>query len=82
MPGLELLEMFKKLNGEDAGHLDLSALGPLDGADVLASIRLRRELYDRHGLPYGAGPVPMSRHSRTPPRPRIPPSTSSSTMPA
>ena len=61
VPGLELLEMFKRLNGEDAGHLDLSALGPLDGADVLASIRLRRELYDRHGLPYGAGIVLLQR---------------------
>ena len=29
--------------------------GPLDGADVLASIRLRRELYDRHGPPLRRG---------------------------
>lgn len=61
VPGLELLEMFKKLNGGDAGHLDLSALGPLTGADVAASIRLRRELYARHGLPYGAGIVLLQR---------------------
>lgn len=61
VPGLELLEMFKKLNGEDAGHLDLSALGPLTGADVAESIRLRRELYRRHGLPYGAGIILLQR---------------------
>ena len=34
---------------------------PADGADVPASIRLRRELYDRHGLPYGAGIVLLQR---------------------
>jgi 4-cresol dehydrogenase (hydroxylating) len=61
VPGLELLEMFKKLNGEDAGHLDLSALGPLSGADVLASIRLRRELYARYGLTYNAGIILLPR---------------------
>lgn len=61
VPGLELLEMFKELNGEDAGHLDLSALGPLTGADVLESIRLRRELYARYGLTYSAGIVLLPR---------------------
>jgi len=61
VPGLELLEMFKQLNGEDAGHLDLSALGPMTGADVAESIRLRRELYTRHGLPYGAGIILLQR---------------------
>jgi 4-cresol dehydrogenase (hydroxylating) flavoprotein subunit len=61
VPGLELIEMFKELNGEDAGHLDLSAIGPLTGADVLASIRLRRELYARHGLTFSAGIVLMPR---------------------
>jgi FAD/FMN-containing dehydrogenase len=61
VPGLELLEMFRKLNGEDAGHLDLSALGPMTGADVAESIRLRRALYARHGLPYGAGIILLQR---------------------
>lgn len=61
VPGLELLEMFKEVNGEDAGHLDLSALGPMTGADVRDSIRLRRELYRRHGLPYTAGIVLLQR---------------------
>ncbi|HEY7262938.1 MAG TPA: FAD-binding oxidoreductase [Trebonia sp.] len=61
VPGLELLEMFKKVSGEDAGHLDLSALGPMTGADVAESIRLRRELYARHGLPYGAGIILLQR---------------------
>jgi len=61
VPGLELIEMFKELNGEDAGHLDLSALGPLTGADVAESIRLRRELYARYGLTYSAGIVLLPR---------------------
>ena len=61
VPGLELLEMFKKQSGEDAGHLDLSALGPMTGADVARSIRFRRELYARHGLPYGAGIILLQR---------------------
>jgi 4-cresol dehydrogenase (hydroxylating) len=55
IPGLELIEMFKELNGEDAGHLDLSAIGPQSGADVVATIRARRAMYDRHGLRYSAG---------------------------
>lgn len=61
VPGLELLEMFKRLSGEDAGHLDLSALGPMTGADVAESIRMRRALYARHGLPYGAGIILLQR---------------------
>ena len=61
VPGLELIEMFKARNGEDAGHLDLSSIGPLSGADVAETIRFRRELYDRHGLPYSAGIVLLPR---------------------
>jgi len=61
VPGLELIEMFKELNGEDAGHLDLSALSPLTGAEVAETIRLRRELYARYGLTYSAGIVIMPR---------------------
>ncbi len=61
VPGLELIEMFKEANGEQAGHLDLSAIGPMSGADVLESIRYRRELHEGHGLPYSAGIVLLQR---------------------
>jgi len=61
VPGLELIEMFKELNGEHAGHLDLSTIGPMSGADVAASVRFRRGLYDHHGLRYSAGIVLLQR---------------------
>jgi 4-cresol dehydrogenase (hydroxylating) len=61
VPGLELIEMFKARNGEDAGHLDLSSIGPLSGADVAETIRFRRALYERHGLAYSAGIVLLPR---------------------
>jgi 4-cresol dehydrogenase (hydroxylating) flavoprotein subunit len=61
IPGLELIEMFKELHGENAGHLDLSTICPLSGAEVLRSIRFRRELNQRHGLPYAAGIVLLPR---------------------
>jgi 4-cresol dehydrogenase (hydroxylating) len=51
VPGLELLDVFKRFNGEHAGHLDLSTIGPLTGADVVSSLDRRRELYERYGLP-------------------------------
>ena len=61
VPGLELIEMFKRLHGEDAGHLDLSSIGPLSGADVVESIRLRREISERHGVPFSAAVVLLPR---------------------
>jgi FAD/FMN-containing dehydrogenase len=61
VPGLELIEMFREVNGEHAGHLDLSTIGPMSGADVLESIRYRRELHEGHGLPYSAGIVLLQR---------------------
>jgi 4-cresol dehydrogenase (hydroxylating) len=61
VPGLELIEMFKELNGEDAGHLDLSTIGPMTGADLAESIRVRRALYERLGLRYSAGIVLLQR---------------------
>jgi 4-cresol dehydrogenase (hydroxylating) len=61
IPGLELIELFRGRHGEDAGHLDLSSIGPLSGADVAETIRFRRELYERHGLPYSAGIVLLPR---------------------
>jgi len=61
VPGLELIETFHRRHGEDAGHLDLSVLCPLSGADVVESIRVRRELSDRHGVPYAAGIVLLPR---------------------
>ena len=61
VPGLELIEMFKSIHGEEAGHLDLSAIGPLTGADVVETIRFRREMYDRHGLRFSAGIVLLPR---------------------
>jgi 4-cresol dehydrogenase (hydroxylating) flavoprotein subunit len=61
VPGLELIEMFKEVNGEHAGHLDLSAIGPMSGADVLESIRYRRQLHEGHGLPYSAGIILLQR---------------------
>jgi 4-cresol dehydrogenase (hydroxylating) len=61
VPGLELIEWFKELHGEDAGHLDLSSIGPLSGADVVETIRLRREMSERHGVPYTAGIVLLPR---------------------
>jgi 4-cresol dehydrogenase (hydroxylating) len=61
VPGLELIEMFKRLHGEDAGHLDLSSIGPLSGADVVEAIRLRREISERHGVPFSAAVVLLPR---------------------
>jgi 4-cresol dehydrogenase (hydroxylating) flavoprotein subunit len=61
VPGLELIERFRQIHGEDAGHLDLSTIGPLSGADVLRSIRFRRELNERHGVPDYAGIVLLPR---------------------
>jgi len=61
VPGLELIEMFKQLHGEDAGHLDLSSIGPLSGSDVVAAIRLRREISERHGVPFSAAVVLLPR---------------------
>jgi len=61
VPGLELIEMFKEANGEDAGHLDLSTIGPMTGADLMDTIRHRREMYERHGLPYAGGIVLLQR---------------------
>ena len=61
IPGLELIEMFKQLHGEDAGHLDLSSIGPLSGSDVVAAIRLRREISERHGVPFSAAVVLLPR---------------------
>ena len=61
IPGLELIEMFREIHGEDAGHLDLSSIGPLSGADVVETIRFRRELCERHGAPYSGAIVLLPR---------------------
>jgi 4-cresol dehydrogenase (hydroxylating) flavoprotein subunit len=55
VPGMELMDMFKQQFGDEFGHIDLSTIGPLSGADVVDSIRFRRELSERHGIPYAAG---------------------------
>ena len=38
IPGMELMERVKIPFGEDTGHLDLSLVGPLSGADIAESI--------------------------------------------
>jgi 4-cresol dehydrogenase (hydroxylating) len=61
IPGLELIEMFREIHGEDAGHLDLSSIGPLSGSDVVETIRFRREMCERHGVPYSGAIVLLPR---------------------
>jgi 4-cresol dehydrogenase (hydroxylating) len=61
IPGLELLEMFKQIHGEEAGHIDLSTIHPLSGAEVLDSARVRRALHDQHGFPYAGGIILLPR---------------------
>jgi 4-cresol dehydrogenase (hydroxylating) len=61
VPGLELIEMFKQIHGEDAGHIDLSTIHPLSGAEVVESIRVRRELNERNGVPYSGGIILLPR---------------------
>jgi FAD/FMN-containing dehydrogenase len=55
IPGMELMDLMKLNYGEDFGHIDLSTIGPLTGADVVESIRVRRRLSESHGIPYAAG---------------------------
>ena len=61
VPGMELMDAFKEPYGEDTGHLDLSPVVPLVGADVVDSIRLLRAAYERHGFPYLAGLLVLPR---------------------
>jgi 4-cresol dehydrogenase (hydroxylating) flavoprotein subunit len=58
VPGLELIEHYAEMFGEDAGHLDLSTIVPLSGAEIAESIRMRRELTGRYGPP-AAGAIIM-----------------------
>ena len=51
IPGMELMDAFKIPYGEDTGHLDLSLVGPLRGADVAESIATLRSLYGAHRVP-------------------------------
>jgi 4-cresol dehydrogenase (hydroxylating) len=61
VPGMELMDAMKARWGEDFGHIDLSTIGPFSGADVLDSIRVRRELSERYGIPYAAGIIMLPR---------------------
>jgi 4-cresol dehydrogenase (hydroxylating) len=61
VPGLELLELVHKLHGPDAGHLDLSTIHPLSGAEVVESIRFRSALNERYGIPYAGGIILLPR---------------------
>jgi 4-cresol dehydrogenase (hydroxylating) len=61
IPGLELIEMFKQIHGEEAGHLDLSTIHPLSGAEAVDSIRVRRALCDRHGVAFAGGVILLPR---------------------
>jgi 4-cresol dehydrogenase (hydroxylating) len=61
VPGLELIELYAELFGEDAGHVDLSTIVPLSGAEILESIRLRRELTGRFGQPHAGGIIMLPR---------------------
>src|SRR5262249_49944913 len=61
VPGLELLELVHKLHGPDAGHLDLSTIHPLSGAEVVESIRMRRALNERYNIPYAGGIILLPR---------------------
>ncbi len=55
IPEMDLMDLFKTPFGEDTAHLDFSPIGPLTGKDVVATYRLVRDLYDRHGWPYLGG---------------------------
>jgi 4-cresol dehydrogenase (hydroxylating) len=61
VPGLELIELYAELFGEDAGHVDLSTIVPLSGDEILESIRLRRELTGRFGQPHAGGFIMLPR---------------------
>src|SRR5262249_34672259 len=61
VPGLELLELVHKLHGPDAGHLDLSTIHPLSGAEVVESIRFRRALNEKYRIPYAGGIILLPR---------------------
>jgi FAD/FMN-containing dehydrogenase len=55
IPEMQLMDLFKTPYGEDTGHLDFSPVGPLTGEDLVATFRLMRDLYDRHGWAYLGG---------------------------
>jgi FAD/FMN-containing dehydrogenase len=61
VPGLELIELYAEIFGDDAGHLDLSSIVPLSGAEVLESIRLRRRLTGQHGQPHAGAVIMLPR---------------------
>jgi 4-cresol dehydrogenase (hydroxylating) len=61
VPGLELIELYAELFGDDAGHLDLSTIVPLSGREVLESIRLRRRLTGEHGQPHAGAVIMLPR---------------------
>jgi FAD/FMN-containing dehydrogenase len=52
---MDLMDLFKTPFGEGTGRLDFSPAGALTGEDVVATYRLVRDLYDRHGWPYLGG---------------------------
>jgi 4-cresol dehydrogenase (hydroxylating) len=55
IPEMDLMDLFKTPFGEGTGHLDFSPVGALTGEDVVATYRLVRDLYDKHGWPYLGG---------------------------
>ena len=61
VPGMELMDAFLIPYGPDTGHLDLSLVGPMDGADLAASIGVLRELYGATEFPYLAGVLFLGR---------------------
>ena len=61
VPGMELMDAFLIPYGPDTGHLDLSLVGPMDGADLLASIGALRGLYGATEFPYLAGVLYLGR---------------------
>ncbi|MGH2850226.1 MAG: FAD-binding oxidoreductase [Solirubrobacteraceae bacterium] len=61
VPGMELMDAFLIPYGPDTGHLDLSLVGPMDGADLVASISTLRELYGATEFPYLAGVLYLGR---------------------
>ena len=61
VPGMELMDAFLIPYGPDTGHLDLSLVGPMDGADLVASIGALRGLYGATEFPYLAGVLYLGR---------------------
>jgi 4-cresol dehydrogenase (hydroxylating) flavoprotein subunit len=62
IPGMELMDAFKESSyGENMGHLDLSLVQPLVGADLVESISTLRSLFGKTEFPYLGGILFLNR---------------------